>query len=106
MTESKEELKSLLMKVKEKSEKAGLKYNIQKTKIMAPSPNFMANGWGNNGNSCGTMPSLSNNSGAQREHLCLSGKSKRGPSKVSKASMFSFVYSPTPTSIHDYWKKT
>ena len=36
--ESKEELKSLLMKVKEKSEKAGLKLNIQKTKIMAPGP--------------------------------------------------------------------
>ena len=36
MAESKEELKSLLMKVKEKSEKAGLKLNIQKTKIMAP----------------------------------------------------------------------
>ena len=34
-----EELKSLLMKVKEESEKAGLKLNIQKTKIMAPSPN-------------------------------------------------------------------
>ena len=39
MTESKEELKSLLMKVKEKSEKVGLKLNIQKTKIMASSPN-------------------------------------------------------------------
>ena len=38
MTESKEELKSLLIKVKEKSEKAGLKLNIQKTKIMAPGP--------------------------------------------------------------------
>ena len=38
MTESKEELKSLFMKVKEESEKAGLKLNIQKTKIMAPSP--------------------------------------------------------------------
>ena len=37
MAESKEELKSLLMKVKEKSEKAGLKLNIQKTKIMASS---------------------------------------------------------------------
>ena len=36
--ESEEELKSLLMKVKEKSEKVGLKFNIQKTKIMAPSP--------------------------------------------------------------------
>ena len=38
MAESKEELKSLLMKVKEKSEKAGLKLNIQKTKIEASSP--------------------------------------------------------------------
>ena len=38
MAESKEELKSLLMKVKEDSEKAGLKLNIQKTKIMASSP--------------------------------------------------------------------
>ena len=38
MAESEEELKSLLMKVKEKSEKAGLKSNIQKTKIMASSP--------------------------------------------------------------------
>ena len=38
MTESKEELKSLLMKVKEESEKPGLKLNIQKTKIMACSP--------------------------------------------------------------------
>ena len=38
MTESKKELKSLLMKVQEESEKAGLKLNIQKTKIMASSP--------------------------------------------------------------------
>ena len=38
MAESEEELKSLLMKVKDKSEKVGLKMNIQKTKIMAPSP--------------------------------------------------------------------
>ena len=38
MTESEEELKSLLMKVKEEGEKAGLKLNIQKTKIMASSP--------------------------------------------------------------------
>ena len=38
MAESKEELKSLLMKVKEKSEKVGLKLNIQKTKIMATGP--------------------------------------------------------------------
>ena len=38
MAESEEELKSVLMKVKEESEKAGLKLNIQKIKIMAPSP--------------------------------------------------------------------
>ena len=38
MAESEEELKSLLMKVKEESEKAGLKLNIQKTKILASSP--------------------------------------------------------------------
>ena len=38
MAESEEELKSLLMKVKEESEKFGLKFNIQKTKIMASSP--------------------------------------------------------------------
>ena len=38
MAESEEELKNLLMKVKEESEKAGLKLNIQKTKIMASSP--------------------------------------------------------------------
>ena len=38
MAESEEELKSLLMKVKEEGEKAGLKFNIQKTKIMASGP--------------------------------------------------------------------
>ena len=38
MAESKEELKSLLMRVKEESEKAGLKFNIQKTEIMASGP--------------------------------------------------------------------
>ena len=38
MAESKEELKSLLMKVKEESEKVGLKFNIQKTKIIASNP--------------------------------------------------------------------
>ena len=40
MAESKEELKSLLMKVKEQSERAGLKLNIQKTKIVASGPNI------------------------------------------------------------------
>ena len=49
MAESEEKLKSLLMKVKEESEKVGLKLNIQKTKILAS--NFMGNRWGNSGNS-------------------------------------------------------
>ena len=44
MIESKEELKSLFMKMKEESEKAGLKLNIQKTKIMPSGHHFMANG--------------------------------------------------------------
>ena len=48
MAESEEELKSLLMKVKEESEKVGLKLNIQKTKIIGIwSDPFMANRWGN-----------------------------------------------------------
>ena len=52
MAESKEELKNLLKKVKEKNEKVGLKLNIQKTKIMTIwSHHFMVNRWGNNGNS-------------------------------------------------------
>ena len=53
MAESEEELKSFLMKVKEESEKVGLKLNIQKTKIMASGPinHFMGNRWGNSGNS-------------------------------------------------------
>jgi len=55
MAESEEELKPLLMKVKEESEKVGLKLNIQKTKIMASSPiHFMGNRWGNSGN-CGGL---------------------------------------------------
>ena len=51
MAECKEELKSLLMKLKEESEKVGLKLNIQKTKILAWSHHFMANRWGISGNS-------------------------------------------------------
>ena len=52
IAESEEELKSLLMKVKEESEKVGLKLNIQKIKIMASGPiTLWHNRWGNNGNS-------------------------------------------------------
>ena len=52
MAESEEELKNLLIKVKEESEKAGLKLNIQKNENHGIwSHHFMANRWGNNGNS-------------------------------------------------------
>ena len=47
MVESEEELKSLLMKVKEESEKVGLKIDIQKTKIMASGPITLWHTWGN-----------------------------------------------------------
>ena len=53
MAASEEEIKSLLVKVKEESEKVGLKLNIQEIKIMHGiwSHHFMGNRWGNNGNS-------------------------------------------------------
>ena len=53
MAESKAELKSLLMRVKEENEKAGLKLNIQKTDCGIWSHHFMANRWGKIGNSAG-----------------------------------------------------
>ena len=51
MAESEEELKSLLVKVKEESEKVGLKLNIQETDDGIRSHHFMGNRWGNSGNS-------------------------------------------------------
>ena len=51
MAESEEELKNLFMKVKNESEKAGLKLNIQKTKSWQLVSSLHANRWGNNGNS-------------------------------------------------------
>ena len=50
MTEREEELKRLLMRMKEESEKAGLKLNIQKSKIVASGPITVANRWENNEN--------------------------------------------------------
>ena len=50
MTDSEEELKSLLMKVKEESEKVGLKLNFRKLRSWHPSHHFTGNRWGNNGN--------------------------------------------------------
>ena len=51
MAKSNEELKNLLMKVKEESEKAGLKLNIQKQRSWHVVPSLHGNRWGNNGNS-------------------------------------------------------
>ena len=51
MAESDEEVKSLLVKVKEETGKAGLKLNIQKSKTVASCPITVANRWENNGNS-------------------------------------------------------
>ena len=62
MTESKEELKHLLMKVKEVSEKAGLKLNIQKTKIMASGP---ITSWQIDGE---TMETVTDYSGGLQNH--------------------------------------
>ena len=53
MAESEEELKSLLMKMKEESEKAGLTLNIQKLRSWHLVPHFMANIWVKSGNSTG-----------------------------------------------------
>ena len=64
MAESEEELKSLLMKVKEESEKVGLKLNIQETKIMASGPitSWQIDGE-KNGNSHRLFPGLQNHCG-------------------------------------------
>ena len=55
MAESEEELKSLLMKVKVESEKVGLKFNIQKTKIMAPVPSLHGKQMGKQWKQCQTL---------------------------------------------------
>ena len=55
MAESEEELKSLLMKVKEESEKVGLKLNIQKTKIMASGPTLHGKQMGKQWKQCKTL---------------------------------------------------
>ena len=55
MAESEEELKSLLMRVKEESEKVGLKLNIQKTKVMASSPSLHGKQMGKQWKQCQTL---------------------------------------------------
>ena len=66
MAESKEELKSLLMKVKEENEKVGLKLNIKKTKIMASGLSFGITSWEIDGE---TVETLSDYFGGLQNHF-------------------------------------
>ena len=88
-----EEVKSLLMKVKKKSEKAGLKLNIHKTKIMV-SGSIIS--WHIDGE---TMKIVT-------DFIFLDSKqsSPTPQFKSINSSALSFLYSPALTSIHDYWK--
>ena len=133
MAESEEELKRLLMKVKEESEKAGLKLNIQKTKIVAPSP---ITSWQIDEGTMETVTdfiflgsritAVGDCSREIKRHLlqrnpradllqnglvgspCSPRDSQESSStpqfKSISSSVLSFLYSPTLTSIHDYWK--
>ena len=90
MAESKQELKSLLMKVKEESEKAGLKLNIQKTKITGSGPMV-----------------LSHFSGVQLFATPWTTACQSFPASHFKSitsSVFRLLYGPTLTSMHDHWK--
>ena len=90
MAESEEELKSLLMKVKEESEKVGLKLNIQKTKIMASGPITL---WQINGETMETVRPCS-----PRD----SQESSPTPQFKSINSLaLSLLHSPILTSIHN-----
>ena len=118
MAESEEELKSLLMKVKEESEKFGLKLNIQKTKIMASGPITL---WQIDGKSVErVMGFILGASKITADGEC-SHEIKRplllvrsvtfysmtnldSILKSIHSSALSFLYSPTLASIRDYWK--
>jgi len=102
MAESEEELKSLLMKVKEKSENAGLKLNIQKTKIMASSPIIS---WQIDGETVGTVRDLiflgskitedGYCSHEIRRHLLLGGKVMTNLDSILKSRDITL-----PTKVH------
>ena len=92
MAESEEELKSLLMKVKEESEKAGLKLNIQKTKIMASSP---ITSWQTDGETMETVTDFifldskitadGDCSHEIKRHLLLGRKARTNPDSILKS---------------------
>ena len=105
MAESEEELKSLLMKVKEESGKVGLKLNIQKTKTMAPG---LITSWQNSGE---TVTDLilgdskitvdGDYSHEIKRCLLLGRKVMTNVDSIFKSRDITL---PTLTSIHDYWK--
>ena len=109
--ESEEELKSLLMKVKEESEKVGLKFNIQKTEIMASS---LITSWQIDGETTETVIDFilggskitadGDCSHKIKRRLLLGSKVMTNLDSIFKSSVQVSVYSPTLTSIQDYWK--
>ena len=115
MAEREEELKSLLMKVKEENEKVDLKLNIQKTKIMASGPIIS---WEIDGETVETVSGFifggsKITAGGDCSHeikrcLLLGRKVMTNLDSMFKSissSALSFLYSPTLTSIHDdYWR--
>ena len=108
MAESREELKSLLMKVKLESEKVGLKLNIQKTKIMASGP---ITSWEIDGETVsdfilgGSKITADGDCGHEIKRCSLFGrKAMTNLDSIFKSinsSVLSFLHSPTLTSIHD-----
>ena len=111
MAESEEELKSLLMKVKEESENVGLKLIIQKTKIMASGP---ITSWQIDGETVSDFIFLGSKITADgdcsheiKRCLLLGRKVMTNLDSIfksSNSSALSFLHSPTLTSIHDHWK--
>ena len=114
MAESEEERKSLLMKVKEKSEKVGLKLNIQKTKIMVSGPNTP---WEIDGETVETVSDFifggfkitaDGNCGHEMKRRLLLGRKVMtyldSILKSINPSALSLLHSPIRTSIHDRWK--
>ena len=112
MAESEEELKSLLMNVKEESEKAGLKLNVLKTKIMASGA---ITSWQLDGDTMETVTDFiflgskitadGDYSHEIQRHLLLGRKAMTNlDSILKKQRHYSADKGPTLTSIHDYWK--
>ena len=109
MAESEEELKSLLMKVKEESEKVGVKLNIQKTKIMASIP---ITSWQIDGKTMETVTGFVLGDSKITANRVLprkcTGHSKHPLPTLQfesiNSSALSLLHSPTFTSVHDHWE--